>query len=346
MRGASLELDGNGAPHRNLSDYARLLAGGSPSRSDSRPAADAEELAALLRSLRSRQPDLFAASPDRLREWHRRAGARAQTRWARCEAAIFHLERLAQLAPDDTTIAEQLKRCRAALIPARDPATPPQLLDLTRAYTHSFDLLPRRDFAELPRGRQKLGGIEFDLRGLVQLDHRCRAGRPRRAVSPLAQSSGSGSAAAPCIFCRPAEGEPRVEGSTVARWIIHYADGSTREWPVIYGEHVRDWWWWTEQEPLEAKQATVAWRGRAPVWNLARHRWRAALQGQLDQPTTRPRDHPARISNRRNRVETLRRRHHRGVALPDQCRRDELRESESSCQAGGTSYTSPHYLLL
>ena len=30
---------------------------------------------------------------------------------------------------------------------------------------------------------------------------------------------------------------------------------------MIYGEHVRDLWWSTAEEPLEANQATVVWRG-------------------------------------------------------------------------------------
>jgi hypothetical protein len=38
---------------------------------------------------------------------------------------------------------------------------------------------------------------------------------------------------------------------------------------VIYGDHVRDWWWWVNEEPLEAKQAALVWRGRSPIWNPA-----------------------------------------------------------------------------
>jgi hypothetical protein len=183
------------------------------------------------------------------------------------EASIFHLECLARLTPEDASISEQLNRCRALLIPARDPAAPAQLLDLSRAYTHSFDLLPRREFDKLPRGRQNLGGTDFDVRGLVKLDRRSDQADAVGPFHPLARIR-VGQRCRTLHFLQASENEPRVEGSTVARWIVHYADGSTREWPVIYGEHLRDWWWWPQQEPLEAKQATVAWRGRAPVWNL------------------------------------------------------------------------------
>ena len=136
----------------------------------------------------------------------------------------------------------------------------------TRAYTHSFDLLPRREFTGLPRGRQRLGGTEFDLRGMVQLDHRSERVDQLGPFYPLAFVQ-VGQRCRTLHFLQATEGEFGVNGSTVARWIIHYADGSTREWPVTYGEHVLDWWWWTKEEPLEAKQATVVWRGRAPVWN-------------------------------------------------------------------------------
>jgi hypothetical protein len=58
---------------------------------------------------------------------------------------------------------------------------------------------------------------------------------------------------------------PHIDGSTLARWIVHYANGSTREWPVIYGEHVRDWTWVPAEEPLGANQAKVVWRGPPPL---------------------------------------------------------------------------------
>lgn len=249
---------------RTLTEFARLLAGGPLESSDSPDFPPADQLAVSLRVLRARQPELFDASPERLRDWHRRE-AHAPATLAQAASALFHLERLAQLA-DDPTIREQEKRCRAALIPARDAAVPPQLLDLSRAYTHAFDLLPRRDFAQLPRGRQTLDGTEFDLRGLVQLDRRAERADAAGPFHPFAVIS-VGQRCRRLHFLQATEGDPRVDGSVVAHWIVHYADGSTREWPVIYGAHIRDGWWWMDQEPLEATQATLAWRGAPPMWN-------------------------------------------------------------------------------
>jgi hypothetical protein len=152
------------------------------------------------------------------------------------------------------------------LIPPRDPATPPELLDLTRAYTRSFDLLPRREFDGLPRGRQTLGGIEFDLRGIVHLDRRAEPADAVGPFHPLAVIR-VGQRCQRLHFLQATEGDPRVDGSVVARWIIHYGDGSSRAWPVVYGAHVRDAWWWVNLEPPEATQAIVAWKGRAAGWN-------------------------------------------------------------------------------
>jgi hypothetical protein len=66
--------------------------------------------------------------------------------------------------------------CRAKGIPLRDPATNPGLIDLSVYYTHTLTnagrsggtLDKRADaFGGLPTGVQKLGGIEYDIRGIV-----------------------------------------------------------------------------------------------------------------------------------------------------------------------------------
>jgi hypothetical protein len=103
---------------------------------------------------------------------------------------------------------------------------------------------------------------------MVQLDHRAEWADYAGPFHPVALVL-VGQRCRALRFLQATEGEPRLEGSTVARWIIHYADGSTCEWPVIYGDHVRDWWWWVLEEPLEAKQATVVWRGKSPIWDPA-----------------------------------------------------------------------------
>ena len=53
------------------------------------------------------------------------------------------------------------------------------------------------------------------------------------------------------------------DGEQVAHWVIQYADGTSREWPVIYGNQVRDWFF-HEELPEDASHAVIAWKGHAP----------------------------------------------------------------------------------
>jgi len=250
---------------RDLSDYASALAGGQFTGPESAQKVGAERLAALFHSLRSRRPDLYPGSSNRLCEWHLRQAQLQEPRTlGQVRAAVFHLERLSELSTSDAIAKEQLQRFRAALIPPRDPATPPQCLDLSRAYTHSFGLLQFQHLVQLPTGRHTLGGCEFDLRGIVQLDHRAERTSQVGPFHPAALIMVR-QRCQKLHFLQGAEGGPHIDGSTLARWIMHYADGSTREWPVLYGEQVRDWTWVPSEEPLEANQATVAWRGPPPL---------------------------------------------------------------------------------
>jgi len=249
---------------QDLSDYARLLTGESVATPVLRAPASASELAALLHSLRARQPGWFDASFERQLAWHRHMARK--TNWlSTFGVALFHLQRLAQLAPNELPmVREQITRCRALMNPVRDPATPPQLLDLSRAYTSSFELLRWGELAGLPRGRQKLDGTEFDLRGVIYLGH---AGDPGEIVgsNPPSLRIPVGLPCRTLQFLQATVNDPLVEGGIVARWIIHYSDGSSREWPVIYGEQVRDLVWIPEREPLDARQAKLAWSGPTAI---------------------------------------------------------------------------------
>src|SRR5207244_128896 len=48
--------------------------------------------------------------------------------------------------------------------------------------------------------------------------------------------------------------------TNIASYIVHYADGQTREIPVLYGKDVADWWF-DARHPLDPTDAKVAWRG-------------------------------------------------------------------------------------
>jgi WD40 repeat protein len=250
----------------DLARYARLVTGRASGSEDPTAFARADELAEELRALRVRRPDWFAAVPAAV-PWRAAVSGERPPSVARARAALFHLERQAREHPEDATLRDALARHQSFRIPDREPSTPSRLLDLSRAYTQAFELLPLGDFADLPRGRQTFAGTEFDVRALVQLDH--RAAQPG-APGPFHPSAAIevGQRCRALHFLQATTDDPRVEAAVVARWLVRYADGSAREWPVLYGRHLRDLWWSPGGEPLEASQATLAWRGVAAIGNL------------------------------------------------------------------------------
>ena len=233
----------------------------------------APELAELCAVLRSNQPSLFAIDAADVVRWHRGQIDDLDS-LTRVRAAAFHLARLETLRPADPEWTGLRSRIQARRVPERDPATPANALDLSAFYTHSFGILPRGEFAGLPRGWQALGKTSFDLRGIVRLEAGNHAesdranGRQASASFPLPEATDI-----PVLrrcrrlhFLQAVDG-PRVEtGDEVARWRIRFADGSAREFPVVYGEHVEDWWAATDRKQ-QVRQAIVAWEGKRPEPN-------------------------------------------------------------------------------
>jgi hypothetical protein len=165
-------------------------------------------------------------------------------------------------------------------IPARDAKADPKLIDLTAYYNGSltkgwipssqYGTMAERNLGELPLGLQELGGVRFDVRGLIQLagdslNVVLRGGFPAEVKGVKIGR--------PCRRLHFLQGTGwRVpDGMTIGRYVIHYADGQQQEVPLVYGVNVRDWWFDPKaDEPT--KDAVVAWTGSNPA---ARNRGQA-----------------------------------------------------------------------
>ncbi|MHB1310299.1 MAG: hypothetical protein ACYC23_24800, partial [Limisphaerales bacterium] len=103
-------------------------------------------------------------------------------------AAQYWADRLAMETVADegfTPVVVQLP-FTGAEVPVRDPVTPPECLDLTHHYTGTLDMISHMDFdttieagdflQSLPKGVARFDGIDFDVRGLIQLTLRDREG--------------------------------------------------------------------------------------------------------------------------------------------------------------------------
>lgn len=123
-----------------------------------------------------------------------------------------------------------------APIPARAPGTPDTLLDLTALYTIGPDSTrssrnTQRPFLRpYPAGTQRIGGIDFDLRGIVEVDRRGLAdclrvpdAQPVGAIHALLQAT-----------VRIREDRPRQ----VAELVLHYRDGGQARVPIRTGREV------------------------------------------------------------------------------------------------------------
>jgi hypothetical protein len=147
-------------------------------------------------------------------------------------------------------------------IVARSREAGPDLVDLSKFYDASLDddwfQHYGHDLQDVPRGVQMLGGVPFDVRGLIQL-----AGTKSMDVAGV-------------VFPETVEGIPvnrkgrRLHflqacgwsaevGAKLGDYVIHYADGQIRRAPILYGRNVMDWWARPgEGSPSEAQEV---WRG-------------------------------------------------------------------------------------
>ena len=188
----------------------------------------------------------------------------------------------------------------------RDPRATPKQLDLTRFYTGELGEIfhPRTDhgteggdddLSELPTGLLKLDGVEFDVRGAIQVRRSEPLGRPWDLTSsddpvqvegiPLHQEAGRlrlllGSSGAELGI---ADGSGRtirrdVEGKVIGKLVLHYVDGETASLDLVYGRDVRDWWYDPAKADSETTdRAKVVWTGANPLASYYGRRLRLYL---------------------------------------------------------------------
>ena len=199
--------------------------------------------------------------------WHRRRMRFSETAqdWY---AAKFHARRLVELQPGSNTALDDLARINDAQPPARDPSTPPELIDLSGVYNASLALPwhggpPGNHFAELPRGVQTFAGTGFDVRGLVQV---------------IGDGDGGGAFQYPkevkgirinrklerLQILHSIQGAQPPDGTRVGHYQVHFTDGRSQEIPIIYGRDARDWHEWPNG-PAGVTDAVIAWVGHNPA---------------------------------------------------------------------------------
>ena len=143
--------------------------------------------------------------------------------------------------------------------PPRDPKAGPRLLDLTAYYngnlTNGWQGFGGNHLASLPAGIQKFDGVEFDVRGLIQLrGTEVPAAFPNR-VRGIAVGRKCGR-----IHFLHAASFPYESDTVQASYVFHYANGAVQEFRVVYGQHIADWWR-KRADVSTLTKATIAWTG-------------------------------------------------------------------------------------
>ncbi|MCL4180769.1 MAG: WD40 repeat domain-containing protein [Verrucomicrobia bacterium] len=148
-------------------------------------------------------------------------------------------------------------------IPQRNPLAGPSQIDLTNKYNAALNEAWQpavglddlgQDLSRLPPGLQSLGGVVFDVRGVIQL------GRPDPSWSMLPGSVRRiqiGRRLRPFHVLQGTANRER-EDAVIGTYRLVYADGQRREIEIRYGRDVRDWWGPNDPR-LPTGRSQIAW---------------------------------------------------------------------------------------
>jgi hypothetical protein len=129
----------------------------------------------------------------------------------------------------------------------RAPNAGPEQIDLSRHYTTSLQESVNHspgawDLSDLPSGLQTFGNVRFDVRGVIYLNG---AEARKASLSNPEQVSGI-RVERKCSrlhFLHADEwGGQAGNGTLIGKYILHYADGETRELEIVEGQHVANWY--------------------------------------------------------------------------------------------------------
>ena len=145
-------------------------------------------------------------------------------------------------------------------IPERDEKCPVELIDLSDFYTESLDdnlhHKPGNTLKELPKGMVNISGVDFDVRGVIQL-----AGHRSKEITTLdyptqVKIDNINLKGSEICFLHASAWNIETEKAEICKYIVNYERGYVAEIPLIYIENIWDWWS-SENDP----DLQPAWKG-------------------------------------------------------------------------------------
>ena len=149
----------------------------------------------------------------------------------------------------------------AAAFPTRDPQARRGLIDLSAYYNASLSESwhggTKNDLSALPIGLQNFAGVDYDVRGLVQLGGKALSAKrfPTEIKGiKIEQKCGRLHFLHATVF-----GSVANDGQQVGSYVLHYATNKMQlEIPIIYGRDVRNWRSFAS-EKVDEDAAVTAW---------------------------------------------------------------------------------------
>jgi hypothetical protein len=221
--------------------------------------------------LRKASPHLVQRAPNNLQAWRLRHGTSLNS-LPQVEAAAFHLKHLVREVPRTAEVMAREADVAARLLPPRAHDTPPQCLDLSACFTHSPGMLPDQELSSLPMGCHVIEGTPFDLRGILRLEAAGYYGQQRRGGRWIPASLPASEArdipvrraCKRLVFLQGVSDLDEAPGREVARWRVHYKDGTSVEFPLRHGFEVSGWKS-RRAAPAVAGDLTPAWSAPWPA---------------------------------------------------------------------------------
>jgi hypothetical protein len=151
--------------------------------------------------------------------------------------------------------------------PARDSDMPTTALDLTAFYNaglnDSWQGGTSNNLQRLSKGRRTMAGVEFDVRGIIQLGSQSPSTTNFPALVtgiPVKQKCRR-----LCFLHAAGFGTAGDEGKQIGKYLVHFATSQMRlEIPIRYGREVRNWHS-VPGEPPAPMELVVAWRSDNPA---------------------------------------------------------------------------------
>jgi hypothetical protein len=170
----------------------------------------------------------------------------------------YYLSRSEFLKRQNRLSEASADNCLARGIPMRDPQAAANLIDLSLHYNAGLKEswypgvgLGTSDLSEVPHGIQTFAGVQFDVRGLIQVNAESTSGEDYpRGVSGIAVQRACRRlhflhAAIDASYARVVPDGTEIR---IGYYSIHYSNGELVHIPIVIGQSLADWFTQPNQE--------------------------------------------------------------------------------------------------